>query len=137
MTAVDNAYTSYTHTSLKRNFCHKKFFLLINLFTPSFNKSHQETDICGGKYFFSFIHLTSNVFLIFDFITCSQRSKEKICDGKCILVGRRLQITAMLMLSTMSHQFNTILIYKFRLGWNPRMVSFVTGKVVFTITPLE
>ena len=34
---------------LKRNFCHKKSFLLVNLFTPSFNRSYQEADICDEK----------------------------------------------------------------------------------------
>ena len=67
MTPVGNAYISYTQTSLKRNFCHKKYFLLVNLFTPSFNWSHQGADICEKKNFFSLIHLTLNVFLIFDF----------------------------------------------------------------------
>ena len=71
MNLEDNAYISYTQTSLKRNFCHKKCFALVNLFTPSFNRSHQEADICGKNIFFSFINLTLNVFLIFDFITCS------------------------------------------------------------------
>ena len=69
MTTVGNAYISYTKTSLKRNFCYKKCFPPVNLFTPSFNRSHQKADICCGKKFFSFIHLTLNVFLIFDF-TC-------------------------------------------------------------------
>ena len=27
----------------------KKGFLLVKLFSPSFNRSHQEPDICGGK----------------------------------------------------------------------------------------
>ena len=68
MTPVGNAYVSYTQTSLKRNFCHKKCFLLVNLFTPSFTRSHQEADICGEKKFLhSFIHLILNVFLFFDF----------------------------------------------------------------------
>ena len=49
MTPVGNAYTSYTQTSLKRNFRHKKCFLLVNLLTPSFNRSHQEADNCGEK----------------------------------------------------------------------------------------
>ena len=44
MTPVGNTYISYTQTSLKRNFCHKKCFLFVNLFTPSFNRSHQEAD---------------------------------------------------------------------------------------------
>ena len=39
------------------------------------------------------------------------------------------------MSSTMS--YNTILIYKFRLGSNPRITSSITGKIVLTITPLE
>ena len=137
MTPVGNAYISYTQTSLKRNFCNKKCFPLVNLFTTSFNKSHQEADICGEKDFSSFIHLTLNVVLIFHFVTCSQRSREKICDGTCILNRQRLQITAMDMSSTMSYYFNTILIYKFRLGLNPQIASSITGKVVLTITPLE
>ena len=67
MIPVGNAYISYTH-SLKKNFCHKKCFLLVNLFTPSFNRSHQEADICGEKKFLhSFIHLTLSVFLFFGF----------------------------------------------------------------------
>ena len=137
MTPVGNAYISYTQTSLKRNFCHKKFFLLANFFAPSFNRSHQEADICGEKNFFSLIHLTLNVFLISDFITCSQRSREKICDGTRILDGQILQSTAMLMSSTMSYWFNTILIYKFRRSFNPKIASSITEKVVLTITPLE
>ena len=68
MTPLGNAYISFTQTSLN---CQKKYFLLVNLFTPSFNRSHHQADICGEKDFFSFIHLTLNVFLIFDFITCS------------------------------------------------------------------
>ena len=68
MTPVGNAYISYIQTSLKRNFYHKIYFLLVNLFTPSFNRSHQEADICWEIFFFpSFIHLTLNMFLIFDF----------------------------------------------------------------------
>ena len=49
ITPVGNAYISYTQTFLKRNFCYKKGFLLVNLFTPSFNISHQEAEICGEK----------------------------------------------------------------------------------------
>ena len=58
--------TFHTHRySLRRNFCHKKyFFLLICLL---FNWSHQGANICEKKNFFSFIHLSLNVFLIFDF----------------------------------------------------------------------
>ena len=97
MTPVSNAYISYMQTSLKGNFCHKTCFLLLNLFPPSFNRSHQEVDMCGEKNFFSFIHLALNVFLMFDFITCSQRSRQKICDGTCVFDGQRLQSTAMLM----------------------------------------
>ena len=103
MTTVGNAYISYTKTSLKRNFCHKKCFPLVNLFTPSFNRSHQKADICCGKKFFSFIHLTLNVFLIFDFTTCSWRNRDKICDGTCILDGQRLRSTAMHLSFTMSY----------------------------------
>ena len=69
MNTVGNAYISYTQTSLKRNFCRKKCFPLVNLFTPSFNRSYREADICGEKNFFRFIHLFLNVFLIFDFTT--------------------------------------------------------------------
>ena len=72
MTHVSNAYISYTQTSSKEIFVKKKkCFLFVNLFTPPFKRSHQEADICGEKDFFSFIHLTLNVFLILDFITCS------------------------------------------------------------------
>ena len=49
MNPVGHAYISYTQTSLKRNFCHKKCFLLVNLFTPSLNRSHQKAGICGEK----------------------------------------------------------------------------------------
>ena len=35
--------------------------------------------------------------------------------------------TTMLVSSTMSYYFNTILIYKFRLGSNPRITSSITG----------
>ena len=70
MTPVGNTYISYTQTSLKRNFCHKKCFLFVNLFTPSFNR-FQQADIWGEKNFFSFIQLTLNVSLMFDFITYS------------------------------------------------------------------
>ena len=52
-TLVGNTYIFYTQTSLKRNFCHKKCFLLVNLFTSLFNRSHQETDICGEKNSFT------------------------------------------------------------------------------------
>ena len=137
MTTVGNAYISYTQISLKRNFCQNFFFLLVNLFTPSFDRSHQEADICGQKNFFSFIHLTWNVFLIFVFITCSQRSREKTYDGTCILDGQILQSIAMLMNSTMSYWFNTILIHKFRRSFNPKLASSITEKVVLTITSLE
>ena len=138
MTPVGNAFISYTQIFPQKKICLKNVcFLLVNLLTPSFNRSHQEADICGEKNFFSFIHLTLNVFLIFDFITCSQRSREKICDGRCILNEQRLQSTAMLMSSTMSYQFNIILIYKFRLGSNPQITSSITERVVLTITPLE
>ena len=56
MTAVSNAYISYTQTSVKTNFCLENFLLLADLFTPSFNilitpSSHQEADICRGKVF--------------------------------------------------------------------------------------
>ena len=139
MTPVGNAYISYTQTSLKRNFCHKKSFFLVNLFTPSFNKSHQEADISGGKNsYISYIHLTLNVFLISDFITCScsQRSREKICDATCILDGQRLQSTAVLMSSTMSYQFNNSDI-QIQAWLEPQIASSITEKVVLTITPLE
>ena len=33
----------------KEIFVTKKWFLLVNLFTTSFNRSHQEADICKGK----------------------------------------------------------------------------------------
>ena len=137
MNPVGNAYISYTQTSLKRNFCYKKCFPLVNLFTPSYNRSNQEADICGEKNFFSFIHLTLNIFLISDSIPCRQRSREKICDRTCILDGQRLPRTAMLMSSTMSYYFSTILICKFRLGLNPQITSSITGKVVLTITPFQ
>ena len=54
MTPVGTTYISYTQTSLKRSFCHKKCFLLVNLFTPLFNRSRQEADICGEKNSFTF-----------------------------------------------------------------------------------
>ena len=54
MTSVGNAYISYIQTSLKRNFCHKKYFVLANLLTRSFNRSYQEADICGEKNFLQF-----------------------------------------------------------------------------------
>ena len=41
------------------------------------------------------------------------------------------------MSSTMSYQSNTILIYKVRLGLNPRIALFIAGKLVLTNTPLE
>ena len=41
------------------------------------------------------------------------------------------------MSSTKFYKFNAILIYKFRLGLNPRITSSITGKVVLTIIPLE
>ena len=53
MNPVGNAYISYTQTSLKRNFCHEKCFLLVNLFTPSFNRSNHKPDICGEKNVFT------------------------------------------------------------------------------------
>ena len=54
--------------SLKGNLCHKKFFLLVNLFTPLLNWSHQGADIFEEKNFLHcFIHLTLNMLLIFDF----------------------------------------------------------------------
>ena len=43
----------------------------------------------------------------------------------------------MLMISTMFYQFNTILIYKFRLGLNPQIASSIAEKVLLSITPLE
>ena len=87
----------------KEIFVTKKKFLLVNLFKPSFNRSHQEADISPENDFFSFIHLTLNVFLFFDFITCSWRNRDKICDGTCILDGQRLRSTAINMISTMSY----------------------------------
>ena len=51
--------------------------------------------------------------------------------------GQSLQSIAMLMTSTMSYQFNTILIYKFRLGLNPQIASSIAEKVLLSITPLE
>ena len=82
MTPVSNAYISYTQTC---KIFVTKFFLLVNLFTPTFNRSHQEADTCGEKNFFSFIHLTLNVFLIFDFKHVVREVGGKICDGTCIL----------------------------------------------------
>ena len=42
----------HRETFPQRKFCHKKkSFVLVNLFTPSFNWSHQEADICGEKHF--------------------------------------------------------------------------------------
>ena len=43
----------------------------------------------------------------------------------------------MFMSSTMFYYFNTILIYKSRLGLDPRISSSITEKVALTITPLE
>ena len=43
----------------------------------------------------------------------------------------------MFMSSTMFYYFNTILIYKSRLGLDPRIASSITEKVALTITPLE
>ena len=50
MTPVGNAYISYTQTSLKRNFCHKKCFLLVNLFTPSFSITSGSRHLWGKKF---------------------------------------------------------------------------------------
>ena len=43
----------------------------------------------------------------------------------------------MFMSATMSYYFNTILIYKSRLGLDPQIASSITEKAVLTITPLE
>ena len=51
--------------SLKRNFCRKKCFPLVNLFKPSLNRSHQEADICGEKISSQFHSLNFELFLIF------------------------------------------------------------------------
>ena len=50
MTPVGNTYISYTQTSLKRNFCHKKCFLFVNLFTPSFNITSGSRHLWGKKF---------------------------------------------------------------------------------------
>ena len=59
-----------THTSLKQSkeifVTQNVFFLLICLHLDLV--SHQEADIDGEK---NLTHLTLNIFLIFDFITCS------------------------------------------------------------------
>ena len=43
----------------------------------------------------------------------------------------------MLMSSTISYWFNTILIHKFRRSFNPKIASSITEKAVLTITSLE
>ena len=85
---------NFQHTDIcqtfKRNFFHKKCFLLVNLFTPSFSITSESRHLWGKKL----THLTLNIFLIFDFITCSLRSRKKICDERSILDEQRLQSTA-------------------------------------------
>ena len=67
---MSNAYISYIQTSLKQSkeiFVAKNvFFLLICLHFHLV--SHLEADIYGEK---NLTHLTLNIFLIFDYISCS------------------------------------------------------------------
>ena len=49
MTSVGNTYISDTQTFPQKKFLSQVYFLLVNYFTPSFNRSHQEADICEQK----------------------------------------------------------------------------------------
>ena len=134
MTPVGNAYISHTDI-LERNFCHKNvFFLLICLDLHLIGQIRKQT-LVRKKNFFSFIHLTLNVFLIFDFITCSQRRREKICNGTCILDRQTSK-------HSYAYELHHVLLIKHNSdiqiqAGNPQITSSITGKVVLTITSLE
>ena len=55
MTPVGNTHISYTQTfPQKKCLSQKKCFLLVNLFTPVINRSHQEAGILGEKNYSQF-----------------------------------------------------------------------------------
>ena len=128
--------TFLTHRhSLKRNFYHKKCLLLVDLFTPSIDHIRKQTFV-GKKILQSFIHLTLNVFLIFNFKHVFGEVGRKFVMEHVFRMGRDFK--AQLCLWTPPCPINlTILIYKFRLGLNPHITSSIAAKVVLTITPLE
>ena len=71
-------FPTYTH-SLKGNFCHKKCFLLFNLFSPSLLIGHiRKQTFVGKKFLQSFIHLTLNVFLFFHFKHVVREVERKV-----------------------------------------------------------
>ena len=49
------------------------------------NRSHKEADICEERNFSQFHSVNFERVFNFWLRTCSYRSKEKICDGACIL----------------------------------------------------
>ena len=72
--------------SLKRNFCHKNFFL-VNLLASSFNWAHQKAGIYGKKSLHSFIH----VFLIFDFKHIVGEVGRKFVMGHVFCMNREFK----------------------------------------------
>ena len=74
--------TFFLHTEIsqtvQRNFCRKKCFLLVNFFTPSYSIKSGSRNLWGKNL----THLTSNILFIFEFKTCSYRSRKKILRWK-------------------------------------------------------
>ena len=95
-------------------FCHKKGFLLVNLFTTSFNWSYQEADICG-KNFSSASFTSLNMFLIFHFkhVLTEARRKDVMENVFYMDTGFKAQ------LCLQAASLNTNLMYKFKYGSNP------------------
>ena len=75
--------TPVVHTDIPaKEICHKKGFLLVNLFTSSFNWLHREVDICGKKFSSQFHSLLWTFFKIFHFKHVRREVGRKVV--KCV-----------------------------------------------------
>ena len=112
--------TFHTHRySLRRHFCHKKyFFLLICLL---FNWSHQGANNCEKKNFFSFIHLSLNVFLIFDFKHVVRDVGRKFVMEHVFCMDRDFKAQLCLWAPPCPINLKQYWYIKFRLGSNPQI----------------
>ena len=73
--------TPVVHTDIPRKeiLSKKKGFLLVNLFKPSLNWSHQEAGVRVKNFLHSIIHFFEQ-FLNFSLQTCTQKSRQKNWD---------------------------------------------------------
>ena len=119
-----------THKHPHKGFFLRKCFLLVYLFTTSFNISHQESNICGKTIFFSSIHFFRHSFFWI------LEVGRKVVMEPVFNMGRDFK--AQLSLYAPPGHTNLTQSWCTNSGIaRTRITSSIMGKVAFTITPLE